>query len=132
MAYDSNRGLGELVQTLIDQVVRLIRDEIALMKAEAGEQARLASRGLAMIAFGIVIALPALFILMLAGVLALGMVVELWLAALIVGAAVALVALAMVMAGRASLSAVNLSPRRTLLSVKRDIRFAESHLKEGL
>lgn len=132
MAYDSNRGLGELVQTLIDQVVRLIRDEIALMKAEAGQQARLASRGLAMIAFGIVIALPALFILMLAGVLALGMVVELWLAALIVGAAVALVALAMVMAGRASLSAVNLSPRRTLLSVKRDIRFAESHLKEGL
>jgi hypothetical protein len=131
MINDGNRSLVDLVQTLIDQVGRLMRDEVALMKAEAGEKARMATRGLSMIAIGIVIALPALFILFLAGVMALGMVVELWLAALIVGGGAALVALALVIAGRSKLSAEKLAPRRTIVSIKRDVGFAESHLKGG-
>lgn len=132
MINDGSRSLGDLVQTLINQVAGLMRDEVTLMKTEAGEKLRMASRGMAMIAAGIVIALPALFVLFLAGVLALGMVVELWLAALIVGGGATLVALALIMAGRSNLSAEKLAPRRSIVSIKRDAGFAESHLKGGV
>lgn len=130
--YTEGRGtVTGLVRDLTEQIGRLVRDEFALMKAEASEKASQAGRGAAMIAVGGILGLCALLILLSAGVIALGQVVELWLAALIVGAVTALIAIILVSIGRANLKPAKLAPRRTMSSVRDDVQFTRAQMRRS-
>src|SRR4051812_50081398 len=61
------RSIGELLRDLANDTTRLIRDEIALARAEIQGKVAQAGRGAAMIGAGGVLAIPAL-VLILAGV----------------------------------------------------------------
>src|SRR4051812_28424647 len=61
------RSIGELLRDLANDTTRLIRDEIALARAELQGKVAQAGRGAAMIGAGGVLAIPAL-VLILAGI----------------------------------------------------------------
>ncbi|GAB3803684.1 phage holin family protein [Micromonospora zhanjiangensis] len=87
---------GELVQRATEQVSRLIRDELALARAELTEKGKHAGIGVGLFGGGGALALYGLGALVAAAVLLLALVVPAWLAALIV--AVVLFALAGILA----------------------------------
>jgi hypothetical protein len=146
-----DESTAELVRSLKDETVALVRDELEVFREEAtrigqgvatlaGQELRLAraemsqkSRhlipGLGMMAAAGAAALIALGALTAFVVLALAEVMDVWLAALIVGAAWAVVAAGLYFAGRERVSeAGSLVPEQTMESVKEDVEWAKSQI----
>lgn len=99
----------------------LVQDEITLAKAEARQSANRAAFGLALIAVAAILALTALDILAAAAVAAMveNGVQPGW-AALIVGGASLVVAIALALHGRTRLRADALAPDRTARNIRAD------------
>lgn len=118
----AEQSTGELVQHASEQVTRLIREELALARAELSEKGRRAGLGAGVAGVGGLLALFGLGSLVLAGILGLAVVVPGWLAALIVGAAILLVAGLLALAGGVQLrSAIPPVPSGTARSVRADL-----------
>src|SRR5487761_1111582 len=107
------RGIGALFSDLAREVSRLIRQEIALAKAELIDRTAQAGAGLVWCIAGGLVLFAGILVLLAAAVLALALVLPPWAAALAVGAFVPLVGLAILLKGRRDLAAGNLVPRRT-------------------
>jgi hypothetical protein len=123
------RSLGQLLRDLAEQLGRLIGDEGRLLKAELNDNVNRLTGGFTLLILGAVLGSAALLILLLALVAALSETMEPWLASVIVGGAVAVIAVALLLAGRNRLKARALMPDRTLASVGDDVRLAREHLK---
>jgi hypothetical protein len=94
------RSTAELVQLAGDQLSRLVRDELALAKAELADKGRHAGLGVGLFGASGLVALYAIGALVLAAIAGLAEAVPAWLSALIVGVALLLVAGAMMLMGR--------------------------------
>lgn len=116
----NDRSLRSLTGNLIDDITRLIRQELRLAQVEAGEKASQIQTGVISIAAGMLLALAALLILLQALVLGLAKVMSVLSASIIVGVAVAAVALVLVRVGQAKLKATSLVPERTVSAVRAD------------
>ena len=121
-----DRSIGELFSQLTHDLGVLVRQEAELAKTEmttkvsrmGGHAASLATGGI--VAFVGAQALVAAVILVLAEI-----GVAAWLAALIVGALLAVVGFMMIQKGRARLKEVNLKPKRTIETLKDDVQWAK-------
>lgn len=123
-----DRSVGDLLRSIADDVVRLVRDEIALARSEAGDKLRQVMMALASILGGSLIAFAALLVLLFAMVFGLANHMPLWLAALIVGGVVAVVGLVMVRQGASALSASSLAPERSARNLRKDIDMAREQV----
>lgn len=112
----------ETVRGLFDDSTLLVRQEIELAKAEAGEKVEQAKAGISEVAAGAILALVALFILAQALVAALSNLIPPSLAALAVGLLLALVAWICLSRGEKNLRPENLAPKRTARSVQRNVQ----------
>lgn len=91
-------SIGELTSDLGEQLSRLIRDEMRLAQAELKEKGKRAGMGAGLLGGAAVVALYGGGCLVAAAILALSLVLDAWLAALIIGAALlAIAAVAAVM-----------------------------------
>ncbi len=117
-------SITDLLRRLMDELATLFRQELALASSEISSAMSRLSRGLISVATGGAVLYAGFLTLLAAGVLALALVVEPWLAALIVGGAVTLIGLVMVMKGKKALEPSDLKPRRSVESLRQD--------KEGL
>lgn len=124
-----DRSLGDLVGTLGRDVVRLVRQEIQLARAEADESLKKAVAALVTIGVALAIALAGLVILLLAAVTALSNVWEPWVASLVVGGAAVIVAVVLAMSGQKKLRATSLAPRRTRESLQHDREMVREHVQ---
>src|SRR5262249_34947238 len=115
-----DNSFASLLRDLVAETGQLFRQEVRLARAEAGEKLEQAQNGVIAIAVGLVLASAALLILLQALVLALSQVVPAWAASVIVGAVVAIIAFILIFTGQRSLRLTNLTPARTLESVRRD------------
>ncbi len=88
----SQQSTGELVQQLTEQTSRLIRDELKLAQAEMTRKGTRLAKGAGLFSGSGVIALYAIGCLLAAAIAGLATVLAVWLAALIVGAALLLIA----------------------------------------
>lgn len=125
MAVEKNeKSLATLFSDLTRDTVELVRQEIALARAELSQKIGTAQGAIASMAIGAAVILAGLFLLLQAVVhgLALLLPPELapWLAPLIVGAVVAAIGWGMLKAGRSRLDPDNLVPHRTMDSLRRD------------
>ena len=127
-AYD-RKTVSSLVSDALQQFSRLMRSEVALARAEVSEKAKQAMRGGAMLGAAAALALPSLFVLMLA--LA-ALMIELGLAAslsclitAVIGFAIAAVLARM---GMNRLKADMLVPNRTINQLYRDAATLKEHL----
>lgn len=117
---NNDKSVTTLVRELADDITSLFTKEVALAKSEISHSMQEAKAGaMGMISGGSVLYAGFLFLL-LAAVLGLANVVELWLAALIVGAAVAIIGFAMVQAGKKKLEPSSFKPEHTIDSLKKD------------
>lgn len=129
----SDQSLPSLFSDLTRDMVDLVRQEIALARAEMSAKISTAQTGVTSIAIGAAVLLAGLFIILLAIVAAVAMVlppeVAPWLAPLLVGVAVAAIGYMMIKGGSSKLTADNLMPHKTIDSLQRDKNVAKEKLQ---
>lgn len=110
---DREKSIGTLLAELADETGILVRQEIALAKAEINERLDQAKRGAIALAIGALIAYAGLIVVLFAAVFSLSMVIEMWIAAFAVGGGVLLIGIVMLIKGIKDLGrGTDLAPRR--------------------
>jgi hypothetical protein len=113
---------GELVRQAAEQISRLVRDELALAKAEMTAKGKRAGIGAGLLGGGGAVALYGVAVLIAAAILGLAEAMPAWLAALIVGVLLLGAAGALALVGRARVrEALPAVPEETVRSVRADI-----------
>ncbi len=115
-----DRSFGSLFADLADDLRKLLRLEIALLKLELSDKLRRLTRGLTAVTIGSFLAFSAWLVLLAAAVLGLSTVWPPWLAALVIGVATLLVGGVLLVLGKRWLDAQKLVPRRTLNTLRED------------
>lgn len=123
------KSLGELVSETLQQFSRLMRTEVALLRAEVSDKGKKAARGGAMLGVAAAVAIPSLTILMLA--LA-AFLIEIGLAAslscLITAVVGFVIAGVLAKVGLNRLRSDLLVPNRTIGQLQRDAATLKEHL----
>ena len=115
-----DRSIAALFTDLVNQISSLVRQEVALFKAELLEKLGLIGKGIGAVVAGALIAFSGWLALVAAAVLGLAIVVSPWLAALIVGLVLTGIGGALLYFGKSRLDADALAMRRTLGSLRED------------
>lgn len=120
-----DRSLGELFTELSRETTTLVRQEVALAKAEMSQQASRVGKDIGFLAVGGTI-LYAGFLVILAGVIIiLAELMPWWLSALLVGIVVAGIGAGLVQKGRKDLKQTSLVPQQTIETLKEDKEWAK-------
>lgn len=120
------RPIGEVANELMRDVSLLIRQEIALARAEMREKGRVALPGIGMIGGAGVVALCAAGALTAFLVLVLATFLAGWLAALLVGAGLAAAAAGLALAGKERVEEAGTPvPEKTIETVKEDVQWVK-------
>lgn len=125
----TDRTLPELLHGIAGNIEEIIRSEFQLAKTEIKEEASKARKPVALIGAGVVLALYAGGFVLLAIVYALGTIMASWLAALIVGAALAVFGMAFISTAKNKLKQVNMVPKRTAETLKEDVEWAKKQIR---
>ena len=126
----SSRSVPNIVSDLFSQFTTLMRKETQLARVEMSENIAAAGRGLGMIVGAAVLLIPALVILLQAGVAALtdkfGMA-SYW-SALTVGGATLIVGIILAAVGNSRLKTENIMPRKTVRQLQQDASVAKQQV----
>ncbi len=116
------RSIAELVKHASEQVSILVKEEIKLARLELSNKSKRAGRGAGLLAGALLVALYALGVLVTAAVLGVAEVFQPWLAALIVGGGLLLLAIIFALIGKSQLKAATPPvPSETMESVRADM-----------
>ena len=122
-----DRPLAEVAKNLTSDVSLLVRQEIELAKAEMAQKGRTAAPGIGMLGGAGVVALCAAGALTACAVLVFSIFLPEWAAALIVGAVLAAVAVALVRQGKERVAdAGKPIPEQTIETVKEDVEWTKT------
>jgi hypothetical protein len=116
----SGRSVAALLSDLASETAMLVRQEIALFKAELRQKLARLGQGVGALAAGGLVAFSGWLALLAAAVLSLSNLVEPWLAALIVGVVVLALGAGLLFFGKSRLDADALALRRTINSLRED------------
>jgi type IV secretory pathway TrbD component len=126
------RPIGELLGSFAQDTTTLMSQEIELARAEIAVQVKRAGTGAGMFGGAAVVALAGLGALTACAIVALALVLDTWLAALIVGAALLAVGGVLALMGRARMKQVSPPvPERALRSVRQDIGAVQEGVQAG-
>lgn len=122
--------MAELLKRLSDQASLLVREEVALAKAELSEKGKRAGRGAGLFGGAAVLSLYGVGALVTAAIVALSLAIATWLAALIVAVVLFAIAGAVALAGKKQVEqATPPMPEQTVETVKEDVRWAKSRAR---
>ena len=128
----SDRSVADLLKQASDQTATLVRQELELAKAELTTKGKQVGLGAGMFGGAGVFGLYAFGALTAAIILALGLAMTGWLAALIVAVVYGAVAGGLALQGKRKVKAgAPPMPEQTLQSVKTDVQSTKDHVKEG-
>jgi hypothetical protein len=116
----SGRPVAALLSDLAGETSTLVRQEIALLKAELNEKLARIGVGAGALAAGGVIAFSGWLALVAAAILGLSYVLAPWLSALIIGVIVIALGAGLALFGKSRVKADALVPHRTLNSLRED------------
>ena len=125
----NNASLGRLFRDLADDISDLTRKEIELARTETMEKVSNASKAVATMAAGGFIAYAGLLFLLAAAVLVIATWVPYWLSAVIVGGAAVIVGLIMVQGGRSALQNTNITPEKTVDTMKENAQWVKEKIQ---
>ena len=114
--------LSGLFANLRQEATLLVRREIELARVEASQKMSQITRGAVALGAGGAVLFVGILFLMLSATYGLMNVVEPWLSALIVGGVVLVVGVIMLFTGIGKMKTMNLTPQRTLETLKEDAR----------
>ena len=124
--------LGDLIKQLAQDSAVLVRQEVALAKAELQANVKSVARDIIMVAVGGVIALIGALVLILFLVLAVGDAVdEYWLGALIVGLLFVIVGGLLAKSNLNKLKHESVAPTLTIETLKEDKQWLQSEIKQA-
>jgi hypothetical protein len=127
------RSLIALFSDLWRETSTLVHEEAELAKAEMSEKVSQVGTGVGAIAIGGAIVFAGFIVLLLAAVNGLALMLPPdhagWLAPLIIGLAVMVIGFIALAAGRHELKASNLTPERTMQSLRRDSELVKEHVR---
>jgi uncharacterized membrane protein YqjE len=127
-----DRPTGELLRDLSDHTTTLVKQEVELAKAELQEKGKQAGLGAGMFGGAGLFGLGAFAALTACLIAALDQVMEIWLAALVVAVAYAVIAAVLAMTGKQKVKqAVPPVPEQAKDSVKEDIEWAKTQARSG-
>ncbi len=116
------RSTGELVKLLTEQVSVLVRDELKLAQLEMTHKGKEAGSGIGMMGGGGLIALYGVACLIACAVIAISHAIAAWLAALIVGVALLVIAAIVAAVGRSRMRRASPAmPTEAVDSIKTDV-----------
>ena len=124
----ADRSITALLSDLASETVLLVRQELALFKAELQEKFGRIGQGATALGIGVFIALSGWGVLLAAAVLGLATVLPAWLAALIIAIIALAIGVVLILVGNSRFDADALMPRRSLRSLRED----EAWLRERL
>lgn len=118
---DDQRSIGEIFRDLLQDVGRIIRDEVQLAKAELAQKAtRMRGAGGALAAAAIC-GLLSILCIVTACIAALALVMPVWLAAVIMGVLLGAVAGIAFTSGKRKLAHMDLRPHQTIATIQDDV-----------
>jgi len=123
------RSLGELFAELSRESTTLVRQEIALAKAEMTQKATRVGKDVGFLLAGAAVLYAGFLGLLAALILVLNVWLPSWLAAFVVGLVVAGVGGFLVQKGRSALTQEDLAPRQTMETLKEDVEWAKAQTK---
>jgi len=123
------RSVPEVLQDIIANFEQIIRSEFRLAKTEVREQAAKAAGPGINVGLGILLGFYGFGFLLLAAIYGLATVVANWLAALIVGAVMAIAGAALLLAGMAKLKRLDPAPDKTMRSMEENVQWAKDQMK---
>jgi uncharacterized membrane protein YqjE len=127
-----DRPTGELLKDLSDHTTTLVKQEMELAKAELQEKGKQAGMGAGMFGSAGLFGLGAFAALTACLIAALDQVMEIWLAALVVAVAYAVIAAVLAIAGKNKVKqAVPPVPEQAKESVKEDMTWAKTQARSG-
>lgn len=126
----NQRSLGDLFGDLSQKASLLARQEIQLAKVEMKQKATEATTEVATIAVGGFLANATLLALVAALIAGLSQFMAVWLAALIVGVAVAVIAGLLIWKGVNALKEMNMVPEQTVTTLQEDKEWLTQQLKQ--
>jgi uncharacterized membrane protein YqjE len=121
MATQVHRSIPEVVQDIVSNLQEIIRSEFRLAKAELKELAARASKPVATFGMGLVFGFYGIGFLLLSLVYGLAALMAVWLAALLIGAVLAIVAIALISSSGKKLKLVNPTPDKTIRSLEENV-----------
>jgi uncharacterized membrane protein YqjE len=128
----AQQSTSELVQRATEQVTKLVRDELALARAELTEKGKHAGVGAGLLGGGGVLAVYGVGVLIATAVLLLDLVMPAWLAALIVAVVLFIVAGILALIGRKQVKqAVPPMPTAAAASVRADVDAVAAAVKDS-
>ena len=127
----TDQSTSELVQRASEQITRLVRDEIALAKAELAEKGKHAGIGIGLFGGGGVLAMYGVGALIATLIVVLDLFLPLWLAALIITVVLFVVAGILGLIGKNQVTkAVPPQPTEAVTSVKADVDQVKHAVKD--
>ena len=125
----NGRTMSEVLQDIVANIQEIVRSEFRLAKVEIHEETTKAVRSSIPLVLGVLLSLYALGFILLAVVHALSLVVDAWLAALIVGFGVLVISMILVSVGRKRFKQVKVVPEKTVVTVKENVQWAKHQIR---
>ena len=125
----TQRSVPEVLQDIVGNLQDIIRSEFRLAKAEIKEEASKAARPAAAFGVGLISGIYGIGFMLLAAVYGLSTVMPAWLAALLVGIILAIVAGAFIGSGREKLKRINLIPDKAIKSLEENVEWSKHQIK---
>lgn len=128
----TDRSVGELITQMATQTSTLVRQELELARVELSQKGREAGKAAGLFGAAGTVALYAGGALVAAAILGLATAVDGWLAALIVGVVLGLVAGVLALVGRSRARRAGPPvPEETVATVRNDVRYVKQRAQEG-
>jgi hypothetical protein len=129
MPSPGERTLPEVLQGAIGNIEEIIRSEFQLGKAEMKAAAAKMTGPAAMLGIGFTISLYAVGFMLLAIVYKLSTMMEAWMAGLLVGGVLAILAIITLVGATNKLKHVNVVPSKTVETMKENLTWAKKQMK---
>jgi Flp pilus assembly protein TadB len=124
----NEKTVGELFSDLSRELSTLVRKEVQLAQAELSKKVGTIAKSAGMIVAAVIFIMLALQALVACAVLALAQVFVPWLAALIVGGALILVAGVLAMLALRKIKKEGVAPKETIETIQEDVRWAKQQM----
>jgi uncharacterized membrane protein YqjE len=128
MNRNDERSVSDVLQDIFGNVQDIVRSEVRLAQAEIKTEAAKTARAAKSLIAGAMLGLYAGGVLLIAAVYGLSMVVAPWLAALLVGGFVAVMAAILISIGQGRLRKIK-KPEKTIRSVKEDVQWLKNQTR---
>jgi len=127
-----DRSMGELLKQLSQETSTLVKQELDLAKAEMAEKGKQAGKGVGLFSGAGLFGLGAFLALTTAIIAALSLVMDVWLAALIVAVVYGVVAAVLAKSGQSQIKeATPAAPEQTVETLKEDVEWAKTQTRSG-